>query len=193
MSREDQMQQAMMSMFGMGGALGEEDEKWEGTKFTVSSIDDLLEPLLVMLNVIKGIGTALFIILVVITMVGLMNTFRMILIERTTEIGTIRAIGMQRTEVRNIFLFEALFLALAGAVGGIIISVITGQLLQLWSVPIDNPAQLFTNQGHFTFPFVIPDVAGTVAILSFITLLAAYLPARKAAKMEPAAALRTTY
>ena len=62
-------------------------------------------------NALKTIGLVIFFILLVITMVGITNTFRMILIERTKEIGTMRAFGMQRHVVRNVFLMEALLLS----------------------------------------------------------------------------------
>jgi putative ABC transport system permease protein len=193
LSQEEQMQMAMSAMFGFAGALGEEDERWEGTKFSITSLNDIMEPVLTLIDVIKGIGTTLFLILVGITMIGLLNTFRMILIERTKEIGTVRAIGMQREGVRNIFLFEALFLALLGAILGILASLGGSALLGLWTAPTDSPMQLFTASGSFSFPFVPLDVIQTVVILSVITLVSAFMPARKAAKMEPAHALRTNY
>ncbi|MQY77227.1 MAG: FtsX-like permease family protein [Spirochaeta sp.] len=64
-------------------------------------------------------GLVVFILLLVITMVGITNTFRMIMLERTREIGTMRALGMQRGSVRNIFLSEALFIAIGALYAGL--------------------------------------------------------------------------
>ncbi len=93
----------------MGGGLNlginiEEAERWEGTRFTVTTINDVMEPVMTIVNILNQVSLGLFVILLLITMVGLLNTFRMILIERTREIGTIRAVGMQRKQVRNLFL-----------------------------------------------------------------------------------------
>ena len=66
-----------------------------------------------------GVLLIILIVLFVIIMVGITNTFRIIMFERIKEIGTMRSMGMQRGEVRNLFLFEALFIALGGAIAGL--------------------------------------------------------------------------
>jgi putative ABC transport system permease protein len=184
----------MLAMFGGGfSTLAEDEEAWEGTRFSISTLNDMMEPVFTLVQILDLIRTGLFALLLIITMVGLLNTFRMILIERTQEIGTMRAIGMQRGGVRNIFLFEALFLALAGAVAGLVAA---GLLMGiLGNIPIggESVLQLFTANGRFAFPFRVADVAATVLVLAGITVLSAFLPARKAAKLKPADALRANY
>jgi len=184
----------MMAMMGGGSSsLSEDEEAWEGTKFSISTLNDMMAPVLSLVQILDLIRTGLFALLLIITMVGLLNTFRMILIERTQEIGTMRAIGMQRTGVRNIFLFEALFLALAGAVAGLVLAGLLMGILGHIPIGGNTVLQLFTTNGRFTFPFMVDDVATTVLVLAGITVLSAFLPARKAAKLKPADALRATY
>ena len=60
----------------------------------------------------------LVILLMVIVAVGIMNTMWIAIRERTREIGTLRAIGMQRTQVLWMFLIEAFLLGLAGTAAG---------------------------------------------------------------------------
>ena len=60
-------------------------------------------------------------------------------------------------------------------------------------IPTDSVLLLFTRAGHFRFPVIGSDVAATVVILAVVTVLSAWLPARRAAKFKPADALRTTY
>jgi putative ABC transport system permease protein len=113
--------EAMRSLMGGSGMFGssvEDSERWSGTRFSVLNINDLMEGVTSLVNVLNTITYVIFLVLIVITMVGLLNTFRMILIERTREIGTMRAMGMQQTGVRNIFLAEALVLSLGGGAGG---------------------------------------------------------------------------
>jgi putative ABC transport system permease protein len=183
----------MSRMFGSPASLSDDEEAWAGTKFSVSTLNDMMEPILSLVQMIDMIRVALFIILLVIIMVGLLNTFRMVLIERTQEIGTMRAIGMQRSGVRNIFLLEALFLALVGAVAGLAAALIFMGVLGNIQIDVGNVLQLFTRNGKFAFPFVTNDVVTTVLIIEAVTLISAWFPARKAARLKPADALRTSY
>ena len=63
-------------------------------------------------------------ILFTIVAVGITNTFRMVVYERTREIGTMRALGFQRSQTRLLFLVEALLLSLSGVTAGMILAVI---------------------------------------------------------------------
>ncbi len=189
-------------MMGMASLMGgsamfsskvEEGERWGGTRFNILNISDMMEGVTSMVNVLNTISYVIFFVLILITMVGLLNTFRMVLIERTEEIGTMRAIGMQRKEVRNIFLTEALVLALSGALVGIIAATLLSALLGMVPIPTGSPLQFLLSDGTFSFPFVLPNVLMTLIIITLATLAAAYLPARKAARLDPAVALRSTY
>ena len=111
--REMDDEEAVRELFGMVRI--EEIEPWEGIKYQVTTINQIMEPVEAAVSVLRTIGLAIFTILLVITAVGITNTFRMILIERTKEIGTMRAFGMQRGMVRNVFLVEALLLSAGGA------------------------------------------------------------------------------
>ena len=170
-----------------------EEERWEGTRFDVLSIDDMMATVNNMVSVLNTVSYVIFLILLLITMVGLLNTFRMVLIERTGEIGTMRAIGMHRFEVRNIFLSEALVLALLGVVAGLVVSVVLGTIIGAINFPADSPLQLFLRDDSLAFPFVPGNVLAALLITTAVALTAAYFPARKAARLEPAAALRATY
>ena len=183
-------------MGGMSGVISlhvSEEERWEGTQYKVATINDVMEPIMTIVNILNQASLGLFVVLLVITMVGLLNTFRMILIERTREIGTIRAVGMQRKQVRNLFLTEALILALGGALAGLVLAFIAGGVVSLIPITSDTPIVMFLDGNSFSFPINIVGILGTLAILTVITLLSAYLPARKAALMKPADALRTNY
>jgi putative ABC transport system permease protein len=168
------------------------DERWDGTRFAVSTLNDFMDMIIQMIAILNWISIGLFLVLLTITMVGLLNTFRMILIERTREIGTMRAVGMLRKNIKGIFLLEALFLALKGAVIGIAVALVGSWGVSLINLGDDNPLLIFLQNGHFSMPFLPLKTIGIVVLLSLITLLAAWLPARKAAKLQPADALRTT-
>lgn len=184
------------AMMGGGMNLGiniDLADRWDGTRFTVTTINDVMEPVMTIVNVLNQVALGLFVVLLLITMVGLLNTFRMILIERTREIGTIRAIGMQRRQVRNLFLLEALSLALGGALAGVVLAGIVGGIISLIPIGTETPLALFLDGNTFAFPVNPGNIAATLIILTVITLFSAYFPARRAARMRPADALRTSY
>lgn len=167
------------------------DEEWEGTRFTIKTLNDFMDVVIQLVDILNGIATGLFIVLLTITMVGLINTFRMILIERTREIGTMRAVGMLKKDVKSIFLLEALFLSLKGALLGIGIAIVVSFALGFIPFPDDSPLVFFLEKGNLSMPIVPIQMLGVVVLLSLITLLSAWLPARNAAKLQPADALRS--
>ncbi len=168
-----------------------EDTGWEGSRFTVSNINDYMGEIDQLSMTLTIVSMVILLILILITMVGVINTFRMIMYERLNEIGTMRAVGMQRKMVKNLFLTEAFFLAAAGYIGGLILAVIASFLLGFFSIPLENPFSLFTQAGRLTFPFPAGNLAGNFILISVLTVLAAYFPARKAARLQPADALRS--
>ena len=114
------------------------------------------------------------------------------LIERIKEIGTMRALGMQRKEVRRLFLLEAFFLSLGGALAGLIAAGLVMFILSRFFWGVDSPIFILLKNGYMTFRLSFLQVLLNIAVVLFMTLLAAFFPAKKAAKLEPAAALRTT-
>ncbi len=57
----------------------------------------------------------------------------------------------------------------------------------------ESPLQFLLTENTFTFPVVPSSILATLAVITIVTLASAYMPARKAAKLDPAVALRTTY
>jgi ABC-type lipoprotein release transport system permease subunit len=130
-------------------------------------------------------------VLFFIILIGVVNTLRMTIRERTREIGTVRAIGMQKNDVRNTFLLETFFLALFSIIAGTLAAFAAMAGLSLIKInPQDNPIGMLLVNGHLHF---VPTVVGTIGYTVLILLIAvvtAYFPARRAAKMSAASALR---
>jgi putative ABC transport system permease protein len=180
------------SMMGRMFGGDEKKETWEGTRYQVSTLNDMLSAAKQIVNVLNGVSLAVLLVLYVIIMVGILNTFRMIMYERIREIGTMRAVGMQRGGVRNLFLLEALFLALGGAVAGMMLAGVVMVILSLFNLGMNSPLFLLLKNGHLSFMVPIGQALENILIISALTLLAALLPARTAARLQPADALRAT-
>ncbi|MCK4543825.1 MAG: FtsX-like permease family protein, partial [Spirochaetales bacterium] len=172
-----------------GGSI---EGEWEGMKYQLLSINDLLSRLNQLSDILNIVGVVVLLILLLIIMVGITNTFRMIIHERIREIGTMRALGMQRDGVRNIFLFEAFFLSLGGAAAGFLAALIIMFCVSLIEFGM-GPLFIVMKNGHFYFNIIPAQVILYFALVAGMTLAAAFIPARKAARIDPAHALRTIY
>lgn len=132
--------------------------------------------------VLGGIGG----IALVVAAVGVVNTMVMAILERTREIGVMRAVGARRSTVSRLFTFEA---SLLGFMGGVI-GLGVGYVLILIGNPIINK-QLTSNNIKSSNIISLPLwlIIGVIAITTIIGLLAGLYPARRAAKLDPVEAL----
>ena len=168
-------------------------EKWIGTKFSVITLNDMMSQVVTMVNVLNTIGLVIFIILLIITMVGITNSYRMTMLERTREIGTMRAIGVQKHGIRDIFLLEALFVSIAGALVGIVLAFIAMFVVSQIPFGTGSMMWIFMKGGRVSFKVIPGQIAVNFLILILLSIVSALGPARKAAKLEPAVALRTEF
>ncbi|MFF3483927.1 ABC transporter permease [Streptomyces sp. NPDC002701] len=114
----------------------------------------------------------------------IINTFSMLVAQRTREIGLMRAIGSSRKQVNRSVLVEALFLGVVGSVLGVAAGV--GIAVGLMKLMSGMGMNLSTSD--LTVKTATPVVGLILGIV--VTVLAAYLPARRAGKVSPMAALR---
>ena len=166
-------------------------ETWSGIKYRVFTLNDMLQQVQQIVNVLNSASLVILIVLFLIIMVGITNTFRIIMYERIREIGTMRSIGMQREEVRGLFLFEATFLAVGGVLAGIILALIIMGGISLANFGLNSPLFIILKNGHMTFRVPFLRTVFDVVIVAALTLAAAFFPARNAARLDPAVALRT--
>ncbi|MER6351398.1 FtsX-like permease family protein [Streptomyces sp. NPDC001634] len=114
----------------------------------------------------------------------IINTFSMLVAQRTREIGLMRAIGSSRKQVNRSVLAEALLLGIVGSVLGVGAGV--GIAVGLMKLMGQMGMHLSTND--LTVAWTTPVVGLLLGVV--VTVLAAYLPARRAGKVSPMAALR---
>ncbi len=168
-----------------------EDEDWEGTRYRVYTLNDVLSEVDQIVDLLNQTALVILIVLFVIIMIGITNTFRMIMYERVKEIGTMRALGMQRSRVLGNFLLEAFFLAIGGVIAGIAVAGIVMLSLSQIYLGLDSPIFILLKNGYFTFTVLPSQVLLNTFIVASLTILAAFIPSRKAAHMAPVDALRS--
>ncbi len=120
----------------------------------------------------------------------LSNTMSMTVAERTVEIGTLRAIGLRRNSVRNLFVAEGLLLGLIGALLGIMMSLIISFIINqsgfTWIPPGRMTPVPLTVRVAGEYSLLITSALG----LMVVATLSAWWPARHAARLNIVDALR---
>ncbi|MFB7618416.1 ABC transporter permease [Kitasatospora sp. NPDC056181] len=114
----------------------------------------------------------------------IINTFSMLVAQRTREIGLLRAIGGSRSQVNRSVLVEALILGVLGSTLGIG----AGVGLAVGLIKLMNAVGMNLNAGDLRIGLNVPVAAYAVGIL--VTVAAAWIPARRASRIAPIAALR---
>lgn len=167
-----------------------EEEEWSGTRYRMYTLNDILAEADQIVSLLNNAAFIILLVLFVIIMVGITNTFRMIMFERIREIGTIRALGMQRGSVQALFLLEAFFLALGGIILGMALAGLAMGIVSSIYIGLDSPIYILLKNGYLTFELQAWQVGINVAIVAGLTVLAAFLPTFKASRMPPVDALR---
>lgn len=133
------------------------------------------------INQLLLVITMLLAFSILIAMMGISITLALGVLERTREIGLLRAVGMTRRQVRRSVRWEAVIVSIFGAVVGIILGTFLGVVISL-AVPEE-----FVSELRFSPGIVIAILVAAV----FAGLIAALYPARKAARMDVLRAIAT--
>jgi putative ABC transport system permease protein len=154
---------------------GEED-------FTVQTLEQLSQTVGAVIGVVQVIVISIAAISLVVGGIGIMNTMYTSVLERTREIGIMKAIGARNSDVMIIFLLESGLLGLVGGAIGVALGVGVG-LATEWAAVRAGYTLL-----HVSFPLWL--LAGALAFSFFVGMLSGVLPARNAARKKPIEALR---
>ena len=156
-----------------------EFQTWDQMATFYHKVVDLYDGLFVFINIV----------IIAIVMLSIINTTMVTVMERTQEIGTIRALGTRRFSVTRQFLIECGLLAMISALAGVVVGIALS--LYITSLEIMMPAPPGSSQG---FPLRIELVPETwlfsVVGVVMVAVLSAYFPAASAARRNIVDALR---
>lgn len=125
---------------------------------------------------------------------GIINTMLMAVLERTKEIGMLKAIGMNKKRVFIMILYETVYLSLVGSFVGMVIGYISIKWLEETGINLSKYQEGFEAMGYSSilYPQLEPVFFVQVTILVVITgILASVIPAMRALKLNPAEAVRS--
>ncbi|MEV6316995.1 ABC transporter permease [Streptomyces sp. NPDC051776] len=167
------LKQRIADALGSGYDLTTRDERAESQAAELGGFLDVIK--YVMLG-FAGIAVLVGVFLIV-------NTFSMLIAQRTRELGLLRALGADRRQVRRSVLTEALLLGLVGSTLGFVAGIgLAAGLISLMSLLGMN-----LDAAEIAFGWETPVSAYVVGV--GVTFVAAYLPARRASRVPPMAAL----
>jgi putative ABC transport system permease protein len=126
------------------------------------------------IDTLLGLVTALLLLAIVIALFGIVNTLALSIFERIREIGLLRAIGMTRRQVRGMIRWEAVIIAVFGAVLGLAVG-----LFFAWAL-----VQALKDQGITAFAVPVGQLLTYLVLAALAGVLAAVWPARRAARID---------
>lgn len=129
--------------------------------------EDQLDQFLAVVN-------ALLALAIIIALLGIVNTLALSVLERTRELGLLRAVGMTRRQVRRMVRWEAVLIAVFGGLAGTAVGILFG--VTLGTALPDSLVRTVT--------FPIGQLVGMVVLAGVFGLLAGSIPARRAARLD---------
>ncbi len=162
---------AAVKKLGVGAADAEVSIKQQLTIFNIVGL------------VLGGIGG----IALAVAAVGVVNTMVMAILERTREIGVMRAVGAKRSTVRTLFTFEA---ALLGFLGGLLGVAAGFGLTRIANIFVNKQLVSQGVKAHDIISLPPWLILAVIGIATLIGMLAGLYPAARAAKLNPVEALR---
>lgn len=149
---------------------------------TVSTSEDLIASVNTILGVVQAVFIGIALISLLVGGIGIMNTMYTSVLERTRDIGIMKAIGARNADVLWIFLLESGMLGMAGGAIGVVIGIGLSKIVE------------FAGQGvvgsvlKASYPWYL--IVGALLFSFLVGMISGALPARQAAKLPPVDALR---
>jgi len=153
--------------------------------YEVFSLQDVQQVLFTFVNVVMGGAAGFGALAIIASIFGIINTQYISVLERTQQIGLMKALGARRRDIGRLFRYEAAWVGFLGGLIGTLLALLVG-LLNPW---ITDKLNLEPGTKLLVFNPVYSIVL--ILALMLVAVVAGYFPARKASKLDPIEALRT--
>jgi len=157
-------------------AKGKEDFKVQTSTELIASFNSILD-------IIQIVFVGIAAISLLVGGIGITNTMYTSVLERTNEIGVMKAIGAQNKDIMIVFLFESGILGFVGGVVGILFGVFVSKMVEIGANTTFGQGTIYA-----TYPFYL--IFGALFFSLIVGCLSGVLPAIRASKLKPIDALR---
>ncbi len=171
---------------------GEDNAKAESAKtelkrrgYYAMTSQDIQKTIRQFVDILQILVAVFGVITIVASIFGIVNTMYISVLERTREIGLMKALGMRGRHVAWLFRLEAAWIGLLGGAIGAGLAVLIGMLLNPWITE-----KLSLGAGNYILIFDWLQIALLIISLMLVAIIAGWFPARKAARLDPIEALR---
>ena len=148
---------------------------------TVNDPEDITRKAQDSVDQLLGIVTALLLLAVVVAILGIVNTLVLSVVERTRELGLLRAVGATRRQLRTVVRRESVLMSLLGAVTGVALGTAAGIAL----------SRALVDEGITTVSVPTVSLGVYLLVAAGVGVLAALGPARRASKVDVLHAITT--
>jgi putative ABC transport system permease protein len=159
----------------------EEIRSLYGNNIGITTVEAILQTIQEFTSGISSFLLSIAIISLVVGAVGTVTTLYTSVVERTREIGTLKALGAKNIDILALFLTESFLIGIIGASFGLLIGIGGGYILSSIGAQNEDP---------ITPVYLISNLATVWVISVFLSTLAGLLPSLKASKTLPIEALR---
>lgn len=164
--------------------------------YKVASWAEINEDILQITQVKKSFTFTLVLFIVIIALVGIVNTMLMSVYEKQKEIGTLKALGFLDREILLLFIFEGVIIGVLGGITGIILGALANWYFVVYGIDFtvlmgSSDIDIgYRVMGIVKSTWDISAMINSLIVCVIASVLASYYPARKATKMQPMEALR---
>jgi len=160
------------------------------TRYGVITLDANLAEIRSLLDTLVILAGFLILLFLSIVVIGVANTYSMIVYERNQEIGTMRAVGLRRGHAAWMFLFEALLLGACATALGIGVGILVLSGISLLDLSSHEALLMFLSRGRLVWHLPAGWTSGIVLAMAAATVAGCLRSAAKAAAVAPVVALR---
>jgi len=160
--------------------------------YALITLDANIKDLGMITRAIKLIVLLITVILVAIIAIGIASTYRVIILKRTVEIGTYRALGMKTNGVRMVFITEILLLLFTGFICGIVLALISSKIISLFNFAFIPAFDVFLKEGHLAPVYSLWNTLKYLFVIIVTTILIVLFTIQKLIRLSPVKALATT-
>ncbi len=165
-------------------------ETWTGQKIDITTWEDEISFMKWIIKTFSVLSIILVFVLLFIIVLGITNSVWMSIKERTNEVGTLRAIGMQRKEVLTMFILEGFILSSVSSFIGIMLGTVICYVVNWMQIPVTSLAfKALLLSDHITLNVRPGNLLFSFVVITFFATCGSILPSYRASKMKPVTAI----